>query len=170
MKLLFFLLLLSFFGNKPSENKIIYRPLSWSDYRGKVPENQLQVAARTCTQMELERTWDDDRYTFKVRCYFLPDSSFVRVKKDHILWHEQTHFLIAHIMALRCMQALESLQHGDSLALKEAEKIFHAFTRKDEDQNDLFDIDTNHGLDAEKERLYELSYQKELYGLQKFQK
>src|SRR6267154_1504040 len=97
MKPLLFIALLSLFGRNTSEIRIPYRQLTWADYRGTVPENEPDVAARTYTQMEFEQEEQGGEYHFRVLAYVLADSSFVRVKSEATLRHEQTHFKITCI-------------------------------------------------------------------------
>ncbi len=155
MKLLFLLLLLSLPGKEPSDNGISYRTLSWSDFRGAVPENETSVAARSVTQLELETTELEGKFTFVVRATFLPDSSFVRVRTEQVLRHEQTHFQIAYIMALKCMHALEPFQGGNATKRVMAVKIYHEFYRRDDKLNDQFDLETDHALNEEIEEDWE---------------
>ena len=155
MKLVFLLLFLSLSGNNPSEKEIPYRLLSWSDFRGPVPENEPSVAARTVTQVSMETTETDERSTFVVKACFLPDSSFVRVRTDANLRHEQTHFRIAYIEARKCMQALEPLQRGDSNDKAQALKIYDYYFEASEKRNARFDLETNHCLDREVEKKWE---------------
>lgn len=161
MKLLFLLLFLSLSGNEPSEKEIPYRTLSWLDFRAPVPENEPTVAARTATQMEMETAETNGRSTFVVRVYFLPDSSFVRVRSDANLRHEQTHFQIACIEARRCMLGLVPLQKGDSLAKEKAFVLYEAHWAESGRRNEQFDQETNHSLNKEAEKIWEARISRE---------
>lgn len=154
MKLLFFLLFLSLYGKEPSENGIIYRPLSWSDFKAPVPENE-SAAALTSTQLVLTVTDDNDRYTFGVTSYFLPDSSYVRVKSESILRHEQTHFKISYLMAKECTLKLQYLQHGPEINAEKADSIYTQYCDASKALNIQFDVETGHGIKTEEERCWE---------------
>lgn len=155
MKLLFFLLFLSLSGKEPSDNGIAYRALTWSDFRGVVPENQTSVAARTTTELQMDITEVDGQFTYSVRAYFLPHSSFVRVKTREILSHEQTHFQIAYYAAIKCMFYLEGLQGGDAAAKEEAVTLYNQYVREKDLLNEQFDQETNHGLNKLDEKRWE---------------
>lgn len=155
MKLLFLVLFLSLSGNYPSDNGIPYRLLSWSDFRGAVPDNEPSVGARTTTQMAMEITETDGHFTYVVKAYFLPDSSFVRVRSLSNLRHEQTHFKIAYIAAKECMLALVPLQRGDSLNASMAETLYEHYVDEASRLNNRFDQETNHSLNPEAEKAWE---------------
>lgn len=166
MKLSFLVLLLSLIGNYPSEKEIPYRLLSWSDFRAAVPKNEPTVAARTATQLEMETTETDGRFGFVVRACFLPDSSFVRVRSDRNLRHEQTHFKIACIEAKKCMLALAPLQRGDSVDKRMAITLYDAYVSAADKRNALFDQQTNHSLDITEEMVWEqrISFEMRIFG------
>jgi|SRR3954466_11379258 len=154
MKLLFLLLLLSLSGNNPSENGIPYRNLTWSDFRGAVPENEPSVIALTATQMAMETLESDGRFKYAVTLRFLPDSSYVRVKSKEVLRHEQTHFQIAYIAFLECVRDLRPFQ-GAAVGPDKAERIYDAYVAQADNRNTLFDRDTDHSRNAAVEKVWE---------------
>lgn len=166
MKLLFLLLFLSLAGKERSYNGISYRNLSWTDFRGKVPKTDQDLAALTTCQMILVWEQVDDWMTYRVTAYFLPDSSYVREKSDAALRHEQTHFQIAYIHSLRCMVELGMPRYRDSSAKKEALKFFNSCSAQRNVVNEQFDEETNHGLDREAEKEWEARISMELSNLE----
>lgn len=155
MKVLFLLLFLSLRGNDPSDSGITYRILAWSDFRGSVPDTDLSVAARTTTELAMETTEINDRSSFVVTAHFLPYASYVRVKTSYNLRHEQTHFQIACIEAIKCMVALEPLQKGDSGDKDKAFTLYNASVAESARRNVQFDAETRHGLDVAAEKVWE---------------
>jgi hypothetical protein len=101
MHTLAFLILLSPSPNDSSDDGILYRQLTWSDYKSRPPLTEPSVGAKTMTQLKMETVEQDGVYCYNVKAYFLPYSSFARVKTNDVLRHEQTHFKIAHSLALR---------------------------------------------------------------------
>jgi hypothetical protein len=163
MKPLAFIAILSLFGKPPSENRIYYRHLAWSDYRGAVPADRPLVAAETCVQMELETDPVGDKYYYRVLAYVLPDSSFVRVREDRILRHEQTHFKIACIEALKCKQALTRLQGKDSSSEAPASALYNYYFDEASSRHDQFDQETNNSNIPEAEKRWEEKISRELH-------
>lgn len=166
MKLSILLWFLSLTGNYSSEKEIPYRTLTWEDFRGLVPENEPTVAARTVTELEMETTEIAGRFRFVVKSCFLADSSFVRVRTDRNLHHEQTHFKIACIEARKCILALAPLQGGDSTDKSTAFTVYEHYFAASESRNDQFDRETNHCLNAEAEKIWEdrISLEMRIFG------
>lgn len=166
MKPLLFIAILSLFGKPSSEIRIPYRQLTWADYRGAIPENEPTIAARTYTQLDMGTTQSGDVYHFQVVAYVLADSSFVRLRDDKTLRHEQTHFKIAYIEARRCMLALQPLQGGDSVSEKAAGILYDHFFDVTVDLEDQFDRETNHSLDELAEKSWEDRISRELHNFE----
>lgn len=166
MKLLFLLLYLSLSGKEPSDTGIKYRTLTWGDFKGKIDKNEPLTAALTTCQFQF--TWEENEGHFKycVVAYFLPYFSYVRIKTDDILHHEQTHFKIAYLMALKCNQVLAQLQDGDTSTRKEADRIFNFYTAERNSMNARLDSYTDHGLDKEAEKNWEHQISEELSTLE----
>lgn len=156
MKLLFFLAFLSIFGKEPSDGGITYRALTWSDFRGPVPE-KTTFAALTATQLIYDYENDDQgRYTFRVTAYFDPASSYVRLRSDAYLRHEQTHFRIAFLMAQECMRELNPLQGTVEVGKKKADDIYARYVDAYNALNEQFDRETNHSLNVTEEKKWEI--------------
>lgn len=165
MKPLLLLAILSFFGTKPSRNKILYRQLTWADFRGPIDPNQPMVNAATTTEMELSDDYSGDSHIFRARAYFLPDSSFVRYRSDSTLRHEQTHFQIACIAARKCSLVLATLDGEDSTAAAKADVIFDRYCLLKDSLNQAFDDQTHHGQLRGPEKAWEGRMSMELVNL-----
>jgi hypothetical protein len=167
MHALAFMILLSLSPNDSSDNGILYRKLTWSDYKSRPPLTEPLVAARTMTQLKMETVERDGIYCYSVKAYFLPYSSFARVKTNDVLRHEQTHFKIAHLLALECMRDLHPLKHGDSTAAIQAQNVYNSYVERNDSVNDQFDLETDHSLNKEEEKAWEFRITEELTDIQK---
>jgi hypothetical protein len=156
MKLLFLISFLSLFGKEPSDNWITYRPLTWSDFRGPVPE-KTTFAALTATQLIYEYEFDEQgKYTYAVTAYFDPASSYVRLRSEAYLRHEQTHFRIAFLMAQECMRELKPLQGTGEVGKKKADDIYGRYVDTYNALNEQFDRETDHSLNVTEEKKWEM--------------
>jgi Bacterial protein of unknown function (DUF922) len=167
MKLLFSLLFLSLFGKEPSDFRISYRTLHYSDFRAPVPKNEPMIAGRSVCEMVLDYMEDGGSYRYHVTAYFKPDSSFIRKNEKEVLDHEQTHFQIAYIASLRCQQALAPLEGGDSTTMERADEIFRRYSEERDRLNKQFDQETNHGLNSKEEGDWEFHINQNLNKLKK---
>lgn len=170
MKKLLFLGFISFFGTKPSQNQITYRQLTWEDFQGAIPADESDaVGAKTFTHIEMHEGAAKGKYLFDVKAYFLVDSSFCRRERVNpaALRHEQMHFLITHIMALKCNRALGSLQHCDPARLPEAYRIFNLYADSAESINLRFDAETDRYNNPFEENIWEIRLTQNLQELVK---
>ena len=166
MKKVFFLAVFSLFGKDPSENKIGYRQLYWADFRGAIPKNPGDTIAKTFVRMNLAQEETDGRFLFEINAYFISDSSWTREKSERVLEHEQTHFRISQIMALKCRKALQPLQGGDSTGSKQAEELFLKYSAMRDVLNQEFDLATDHARDQVMEQYWERSIRTQLLNLE----
>jgi len=165
MKKVLFLAVLSIFGKEPSDSGIPYRQLTWGDFKGTVPGNVKNRAAESTTSLEYGWEQNGDVCSFGIVAHFYPYESFVVSKSDASLRHEQTHFRIAQIMALKAMCALEPLQGGSLRAIPQADQIYRKYCRLKKDMEILFDQETNHSLNVPAEQKWELKISTELLNL-----
>jgi len=155
MKLVCFLLLLSLIGNIDSRNEIEYRNLNYEDFRRPVPPATGIIAAQSWTGWELVDFQDAGKDYYYVRTYFLPDSSFMRIKEDYVLRHEQTHFKITYITAAECSKILRKLKGTDDVLYRKANAIYQKAYRLMRIMQQQFDDKTEHGLKREEELAWE---------------
>lgn len=167
MKLLFSLLFLSLFGKDPSDFRIPYRTLRYSDFRATVPKNEPMIAGRSVCEMVLDYMEDGGSYRYIATAYFKPDSSFIRKNEKEVLDHEQTHFQIAYIASLRCQRDLAPFQGGDSTTQILAQAIFNRYLFERDRLNEQFDLETNHGLNRKEEGDWEFHIDQQMHKLQK---
>lgn len=143
MKPVLFIAFLSIFGKEPSDNGIPYRTLSWHDFRRPAPADSLDIDAVTTSELIFDYEGDNEVYKFKVTALFLPDWSWVRIKNDAVLRHEQTHFSIAYLMALKCNRELAPLQGSGEDAVQKARSLYDHYFQAMNDMNSQFDRETN---------------------------
>jgi len=156
MKLLLLLLFLSLLGNKASENRIAYRPLTWSDFKRVAPTVNDMIAARSYHEWELEDTEEEGAHTFRAAIYFLADSSFVRYPSDKTLQHEQTHFRLFYIECIKLNQQYKAAVYKGKTRVQSAKQLFEEAVRRSNVINEKFDRQTQHGLEENWELIWEL--------------
>jgi hypothetical protein len=165
MKLLFLITFLSIFGKEPSSDGITYRALTWNDFRGPVPE-KTTFAALTATQLIYEYEFDEQgKYTYTVTAYFDPASSYVRLRSEAYLRHEQTHFRIAFLMAQECMRELKPLQGTGEAGKEKADVIYARYVNAYNALNEQFDRETDHSVNVVAEKSWEASIAQQLNAI-----
>lgn len=164
------LLLLFFVSFSATQNDKIFRreniQLKWSDFQGNPDENNPFVAT-TVTGIQFKYSYslngETPEFDFSVESFFDRKKSWY--KKDrvnaHVLEHEQTHFDITELHARKLRKILnEAVFSGD--VKNEIEQIYIQVEEERKAMQNLFDAETNHSQNHEKEFYWRDFISKEL--------
>jgi hypothetical protein len=117
--------------------------LVWSDFRGKVPPNAAN-AALTNTAINVEFGFSKKGMTYSIKCRFDKNKSWVRIKNDLVLGHEQGHFDIAELHARKLNKALKEYKFNNRTVSDDVNRIYedvmkqhHAFQIEYDQQTDF---------------------------------
>ena len=121
-----------------------HKKLSWDDFTMASPSN-MRDAALTTTFIGFSFSKSRDELNFDIECKFQKSRSWIRVKTDYILKHEQGHFDIAEIFARKLNKEIteflaKSKQH------EELNKIYTKVMNEKSDLQKLYDDETNHSI------------------------
>jgi hypothetical protein len=150
MKLLLFCLF-CFMTIGVSAQKIVWsktRKLEWKDFKGRVTDST--TFAGTAADLEFvpgKRNLLSLKAKYTATAVFDSGSSFYRSEKsnDVLLEHEQLHFDIAAIYAIRLQQIFDK---AGSLSEREAWKIFKGINDEFIAYQQLYDNETDHGTNT----------------------
>jgi hypothetical protein len=119
------------------------RRLAWPDFKGRVPVNAAN-AALTNTSINVEFGFSKKGMTYSIKCRFDKNKSWVRVKNDLVLGHEQGHFDIAELHARKLNKALRDYKFNSKTVSEDVNKIYesvmkdhHAFQSEYDQQTDF---------------------------------
>jgi hypothetical protein len=148
------------------------RPLTVADFLGR-PGPSEQLAALTTSDIKANAACRDFVFTGTVRATFDPNTSWVRhpaTVSAALLRHEQTHFDLTEVYARLMRQKLLVFQaKADCAKLQPA---FNNLTKGVYDQWDReqnrYDAETNHGLNAAKQAYWETQTRVRLEQLKAF--
>lgn len=141
------LLLFLFIG---SPEYIGWRKLHYSDFKG---PKRGEYAALSTTQITLETTGDNGRYSFKATARFLPYQSFIN--SPSVLAHEQLHFDITELFARKIDSALAPLQKCSYKQCARAYQIHDSLIIEWDKFQRLYDRETKHSLDTAAQKIWE---------------
>ncbi|WP_162549952.1 DUF922 domain-containing protein [Hymenobacter nivis] len=146
------------------------RPLTWADFQGR-PKFGEPEAALTSADLLSDAKCVDFVFSATVTPTFDPITSWVRDAKaasPALLRHEQLHFDLAEVYARHLRQKLKT-------ATLDCQKLQPAFGRLTQavydqwsDEENRYDIDTNHGLNAAKQAVWEKKVQQQLAEMAAF--
>lgn len=162
---------LSFEVSKSDDNKIVWnanRKLTWDDFKGQPASSNDQVAALTRTEFIVQTRTNNinNKVEVLIENIFICNESWVRDDKkniDGLLEHEQGHFDLNELHARRLR-----LKITPKTNIEQVEKfIQEAYKLSNEGQN-LFDKETNHGIDKVKQKEWLIQISRELKKIKKF--
>lgn len=169
--LLFSLFFLAGFTEKPVNEEIAWkakRKLTWEDFRAKADMKD-PLHALTATNIDMKAKCENGQLKVKVESVFSTGESWSKNKKsDRLLFHEQLHFDITEIHARMLRKELGALKNAcdqPEQINKVTDRIFEEWKK----QEDLYDQETNHGLDADKMAYWTKKVETDLKKLEPYQ-
>lgn len=136
------------FASKP----IQWRVLSLSDFKGYPTTTN---AALTKSVINVVTSETNGKYTYYVECYFVPDESFIRVKRSDVLRHEQLHFDITELYARKMRSLATQYQECN----KQQNALFQVETDKIRAQwqstQIQYDRETQHSINVAEQQRWE---------------
>jgi Bacterial protein of unknown function (DUF922) len=147
--LLFFLLTSSFVASAQKNDGDEYIKwsatdrLTWKDYKG-TPQTNTDAAASTATYLSMEYSIKDNKLNFVVSGAFNKNKSWVSVKNDHILSHEQGHFDIAEVFVRKLYKTLSEHKFNKRTYQKDIAKIYNTVNKEKEATQNKYDNETDY--------------------------
>ncbi|NEM97805.1 DUF922 domain-containing protein [Pontibacter burrus] len=124
------------------------RPLTWGDFKAQ-PDSLNPHHALTAANLAVDAKCNANKLEYDVKCVFLANESWTKnIKSDKLLQHEQLHFDLTEVHARQLRKELKALGTVCPDARpKLAATVNAAFARWKAEQ-DKFDAQSKHGLDA----------------------
>ncbi len=127
------------------------RRLNWSDFKGTVPVNAAN-AALTNTAINVEFGFSKNGMTYSIRCRFDKNKSWVRIKNDLVLGHEQGHFDIAELHARKLNKALREYKYNNRTVNTDVNRIYENVMKDHHAYQSEYDQQTDFSRKVEKQR------------------
>lgn len=135
--ILFFLLI----QNKGlSQDTIYWSPcyrLKYEDFKGKPDITKIDLAN---SYIRISYTYDtlNCKLQFKIKCYFLKNISWAKYNMDALMDHEQCHFDIAKLFAIKLEQRFSNYKITKTIQ-QDLAAIYDATIKEEYAKSDLFD-------------------------------
>jgi hypothetical protein len=81
-------------------------------------------AALTNTSIKMDMGYNSKGFTYKINCFFDRSKSWMRVKNDYVLAHEQGHFDISELYARKLNKAMQEYKFNEKTASKDLPEIY----------------------------------------------
>lgn len=151
------------------------RKLTWEDFKGKSkPVSNNSVGAQSYCGFGFQSNYVTlfSKAKMFVKTTFDCNLSWVREDqkyREELLEHEQFHFNLSEIYARRLRKRFSTSQLNVGNINSEAQTIFKQVYANYLDRQELYDSETNHGLDEDKHKEWQLMIEKELLKLKEFE-
>ena len=122
----------------------------YRDFEAKALSNT-DNAALTSSNINFQFGYGSSGFRYSITCRFDKSRSWVRVKTDHILLHEQGHFDIAEIHARKLKKALSEYKYNEATVSADLNKLYEELMKQHHEMQNLYDQQTDHSRNNEKQ-------------------
>ncbi|HEY4150507.1 MAG TPA: DUF922 domain-containing protein [Chitinophagaceae bacterium] len=144
------------------------RRLVWNDFKGK-PDGTRDDAALTSSGIGFGYSYSDrDGFTWHIAGLFDKEKSWVKMKDDYILAHEQGHFDITEIFARRLNKELKEYKVSKDRVQKDAPAIYQAIMKEQFEMENRYDDETDNSRKKDKQAAWLEKIRNELNGLERY--
>lgn len=124
--------------------------LSWEDFQG-IPDSSSKYKAVSSPSINYFLSYNKESFSYKVLCHFNKKKSWVKLKDDLLLAHEQGHFDIAEVFA-RKLRVLFKSYVFNAITIEEDFKKMYEEIKKERDKIDsLYDSETQFSMNKQKQ-------------------
>lgn len=141
--------------------------LTWGDFQGKIDSNS-PYSASTVSGIVYTFRLTGDGYSDSITAVFYRSESWVRVRTDAALTHEQGHFDITEIFARRLRKRLQAFVPGRGSLGKQLKQLYDEVEGERVTTENLYDAETKHSADAGRQVNWNERIRKELKALEEF--
>jgi hypothetical protein len=141
--------------------------LTWHDFKGK-PDTTLEFGAITYASIQYSFKSSGTSLHTKVYCYFNKLTSWVYLKSDIGLVHEQGHFDIAELFARRLRKAFKEYQFNALTVKGDLRSIFERTIKERKRMDDSYDKETNFSRNKRAQELWNQKIAQALKRLEQF--
>jgi hypothetical protein len=118
------------------------RKLSWDDFKAN-PDPTSSNAALTSSTINIEFGYDNEGLTYSIRCSFDKNRSWVRIRNNDVLAHEQGHFDIAEVYARRLNKAMKEYKFNAKTVSQDVNGIYENMMNLHRQAQTLYDKETD---------------------------
>lgn len=123
------------------------RKLTWEDFTG-IPDPLSPNAALTSSAINIEYGYDKNGLKHSIRCRFNKSKSWVKIKNDYILNHEQRHFDIAEVHARKLHKEIKAYRFNSRTVDADINAIYAGVIQAHMETQQQYDLQTHHSLDS----------------------
>ena len=144
------------------------RRLAWNDFLGH-PDGNSSNAALTSSKIVFSYNYDSRvGFRWHIECLFDKNRSWVKIKNEYILAHEQGHFDITEIFARKLNRQLAAYHFNKDKAQKEVPAIYQEVMKGQNDMQNRYDDETDNSRKKDSQAAWLEKIKNELEGLKAY--
>jgi hypothetical protein len=143
------------------------RKLAWNDFKGH-PDPHSSNAALTSSNINIEFGYDEKGFQYSIKCSFDKDRSWVRIKNNDVLVHEQGHFDIAEIYARKLNKLMKAYQFNAKTVSTDLNLSYENTMKQHRQTQVQYDQETDYSRNKPKQEEWLKKITADLTGLDAF--
>lgn len=158
-------------GWSPQPSRLIdwsaTRKLTWNDFLGR-PDHSNNNAALTSSNINFSFGYGSAGFRYSISCRFDKRKSWVRLRTDYVLAHEQGHFDIAEIYARKLNKALKEYRYREATVSRDLNILYDRLVKEHHEMQARYDRETNHSRNKTQQALWLKKIASQLKQLQPY--
>ena len=118
------------------------RKLTWDDFRGPV-DPASKNAALTSSAINIEFGYDDKGLEYTITCSFNKQKSWVRIRNNDVLAHEQGHFDLAEVHARKLHKAMKEYKFNPKSVGDDVNRIYDSIMKQHHQTEHQYEQETD---------------------------
>lgn len=143
------------------------RKLTWDDFKG-TPDPHSSNAALTSSNINIELGYNDKGFQYSIKCTFDKNRSWVRIKNNDVLAHEQGHFDIAEIYARKLNKLMKAYRFNAKTAGTDVNLLYENTMKQHRQIQTQYDVETDYSRNKQKQDEWLKKMHDDLKGLEAY--
>ena len=143
------------------------RKLTWDDFKGS-PDPNSSNAALTSTNINIEFGYNDNSFKYAIKCNFDKNRSWVRIKNNDVLVHEQGHFDLAEIYARKLNKVMKGYHFNVKTASTDLNLLYENVMKEHRQVQTRYDQETDYSRNKPKQEEWLKKIAGDMKGLEEY--
>jgi len=143
------------------------RKLEWSDFKG-TPDPLSHNAALTSSNINIDFGYDEKGFQYTIKCNFDKNRSWVRIRNNDVLAHEQGHFDIAEIYARKLNKLMKGYHFNAKTAGTDVNQLYENTMKQHRQTQVQYDEETDYSRNRPKQQEWLKKIADDLKSLDEF--
>lgn len=143
------------------------RKLSWEDFKA-TPDAGSSNAALTSSSINIEFGFDNTGLQYSIKCSFDKTKSWVRIKNNDVLGHEQGHFDLAEVYARKLNKAMKEYKFNAKTVGDDVNKLYDNMMKLHHEAQNTYDHETDYSRNKLRQEEWRQKINSDLKQLEAF--